>query len=99
MKDFIKKIIKFCIPLVIMMLIFMMLTIIIHKPFTSNTHKIESSKVKLNRGNYIFNILESKKVKPNSFILGGSRSQAIRADSLTKKTKNKYNFFHFDSSS
>ena len=99
MKDFIKKIIKFCIPLVIIMFLFVLLTIIIHKPFTSNTKKIESSKVKLNRGNYILNILASKKVEPNSFILGGSRSQVIRADSLTRKTKNKYDFFHFDSSS
>ena len=31
------------------------------------------------------------------FILGGSRSQAIRADSLNKKTNHEFNFFHFDS--
>ena len=99
MKGFIKKIILFSIPIILTIFIFISFTIIIHKPHVTDIIKIEESKVKLNRGNYIFNLFKNLENKPNSFIFGGSRSQAIRADSLTKKTKNTFNFFHFDSSS
>tara|TARA_B100001750_G_C15447343_1_gene566940 strand:+ start:346 stop:1347 length:1002 start_codon:yes stop_codon:yes gene_type:complete len=99
MKGFIKKIILFSIPIILTIFIFISFTIIIHKPHVKDVIKIEESKVKLNRGNYIFNLFKNLDKKPNSFIFGGSRSQAIRADSLTEKTKNKFNFFHFDSSS
>ena len=82
----------------IIILLFVFLTIIIHKPSVTDIKEIENSKVKLNRGNYVFNLLNNLEEKPNSFIFGGSRSQAIRADSLNKKTNHEFDFFHFDSS-